>query len=112
MPMIFTLTVISILFLIFLKWMAFAAAAGLTLLSAAIAIRKGSARALSLNLIASAGLIVALCYIPGVEHYRMYGIQTEVSRSAKIIELSMLLSLVAAMLQPVHSRWISGAAVV
>jgi hypothetical protein len=41
----------------------------------------------------------------------MYGIQTEVSRSTKIIELSMVLSLITAMFVPGYRRWISGAAV-
>lgn len=108
--MFFTFAVIFILFLIVLKWLAFAAATALALVSVIIASRKRSHRTLLFTLIASTALAVALYFIPGVEHYRMYGMQTELNRSTKIIEASMVVSLIAAVFVRGNTKWISGAA--
>ena len=112
--MTFSLAMLAFLLLLLLKWSAFVGACVLIMTALIVAVLGREKRALNVSLAVTAGaaLITALFYIPHLDYYIGYGIQTQVHRSNRIIESCMAISLVASVFLGSYRKWLSIGAVI
>lgn len=95
------------------KWVAFAASFCLAVLIFVLAV-AGLWRSRWLNaifsIVSTAALIFALCHVPKLDYYIGYGIQTQVVRYSRIIEVMLVLALLSGLCIRGLGRWVSIAA--